>query len=146
MTNSERATTVVPQQALFLMNSPMAIDVARAIMMSPEIVKDSNSRHKVYYIYLTVFQRAPTAEETDRALKFIGYESEQDGEVQSEAKAMIEKSAKKADERAKRQGKERENGSAAVENQGKLVERKPLTPWESYTHALLMSNEASYVN
>ena len=29
MPNSKRTTTIVPQQALFLMNSPMAVDVAR---------------------------------------------------------------------------------------------------------------------
>ena len=29
MPNSLRTTTVVPQQALFLMNSPMSVDVAR---------------------------------------------------------------------------------------------------------------------
>ena len=55
MPNSQRATTVVPQQALFLMNSPMAIDVARSVMAHPEIAKEGNARHKVFYIYLTVF-------------------------------------------------------------------------------------------
>ena len=33
--NSRRSSTVVPQQALFLMNSPMAIDVARSILAQP---------------------------------------------------------------------------------------------------------------
>ena len=146
MPNSQRATTVVPQQALFLMNSPMAIDVARSVMTHPIIAKETNSRHKIYYIYLTVFQRAPTGEETDRALKFITHETEQDAAIQIAAQALIEKSEKKAEDRAKRIGQERENGSAAVRNQGRFVERRPLTPWETYTHALLLSNEASYVN
>jgi hypothetical protein len=146
MANSQRSTTVVPQQALFLMNSPMAIDVARSIMARPEIAKESNSRHKVYYIYLTVFQRAATVEETDRALKFINAESEQDAAVQASAKAMTGKAEKKAEANAKRLAKEHESGSADIQNPGRFVERKPLTPWETYTHALLLSNEASYVN
>jgi len=146
MANSQRSTTVVPQQALFLMNSPMAIDVARGIMARPEIAKEGNSRHKVYYIYLTVFQRAPTGEETDRALRFINAESEQEAAVQASAKAMTAKAEKKAEANAKRLEKEHERGSAAIQNPGRFVERKPLTPWETYTHALLLSNEASYVN
>jgi hypothetical protein len=146
MPHSQRETTVVPQQALFLMNSPMATSVARSIMAHPEIANENNARHRIYYIYLTVFQRAPTAEETDRALKFIHHELEQDAAVQASAKTITEKAQKKAVEREKRLGKERENGSAAIQNPGQFIERKPLTPWESYTHALLLSNEASYVN
>ena len=34
----------------------------------------------------------------------------------------------------------------AIRNQGEIVERKPLTPWETYAQALMLSNEASYVN
>ena len=35
MPNSSRTSTIVPQQALFLMNSPMAIDVARRVTARP---------------------------------------------------------------------------------------------------------------
>ena len=38
MPNSKRTTTVVPQQALFLMNSPMSVDTSRAIMQRPDAV------------------------------------------------------------------------------------------------------------
>ena len=34
----------------------------------------------------------------------------------------------------------------AVEDEGELVERKPLNPWETYAQALLLSNEMAYVN
>src|SRR3981189_3343465 len=74
MPNSKRTTTVVPQQALFLMNSPMAIDVARAGTDNPAIAKLTNTRHKIYFIYLTVFQRSPTNDETEQGLKFINRE------------------------------------------------------------------------
>ena len=60
MPNSKRTTTVVPQQALFLMNSPMAIDVARAITDSPFMAKVTKARDKIYCTYMTVFQRAPS--------------------------------------------------------------------------------------
>jgi len=37
MPNSRRASTTVPQQALFLMNSPMSVDVARRIVGRSEV-------------------------------------------------------------------------------------------------------------
>ena len=41
----------------------------------PEIAKNTNTRFKIYYIYRTVFQRAPTGEETERGLKFLTRET-----------------------------------------------------------------------
>ncbi len=38
------------------------------------------------------------------------------------------------------------NKFAVMKNEGDLVERKPLTPWELYVQALLYSNEFVYVN
>jgi hypothetical protein len=40
----------------------------------------------------------------------------------------------------------RRAGMAPIQNEGDRVERKPLTPWETYVQALLFSNEAAYVN
>ena len=40
----------------------------------------------------------------------------------------------------------RNDGRKAVQNEGGYVMRKPLTSWETYVHALLLSNEAAYVN
>jgi hypothetical protein len=34
----------------------------------------------------------------------------------------------------------------AIRNEGEYVDRKPLDNWETYIQALLMSNEAAYVN
>jgi hypothetical protein len=40
----------------------------------------------------------------------------------------------------------RQAATRAIQNQGERVERKPLTPWETYVQALLLSNEAAYMN
>ena len=61
-------------------------------------------------------------------------------------KKKTEKAEKKALERAKRMGNMNDNGMTAIQNQGNYIERKPLTGWETYAHALLLSNEAAYVN
>ena len=146
MPNSKRTTTVVPQQALFLMNSPMAIDVARAITDNKDMAKVTKAGDKIYYTYMTVFQRAPSADETAQGIKFVNRELGEEANIMASAKAMTEKAEKKAAERAKRLGNMRDNGTEAIENKGTMVERKPLTPWETYTHALLLSNESAYVN
>jgi len=145
MPNSKRTTTVVPQQALFLMNSPIAIEVARAVTARSD-VKGFGTRDRIYAIYRMVFQRAPSADEMAQGEKFVKKESGEDANVQAAAKAMTEKAEKKAQERAKRLGTMADNATGAIENSGDMVERKPLSAWETYTHALLLSNEAVYVN
>jgi hypothetical protein len=150
MPNSKRTTTVVPQQALFLMNSPMAIDVARSVMGRVEgyerAARENNTKHKIYYIYLIMFQRAPSADETEKGVQFVNRELGEEQNIMASAKAISEKAAKKAEERAKQMENMRDNGTGTIENKGQMVERKPLTPWETYAHALLLSNEAAYVN
>src|SRR6267154_2330206 len=48
MPNSKRTTTIVPQQALFLMNSPMAIDVARRVAARPEVTHTDTDYRRVF--------------------------------------------------------------------------------------------------
>ena len=42
--NSHRTSTIVPQQALFFMNSPMAVDVARRVTSRPEFLASTSDR------------------------------------------------------------------------------------------------------
>jgi hypothetical protein len=144
--NSKRTTTIVPQQALFLMNSPMSIDVARSILKQPSVTRSRNPRDTVYAIYRTVLGRAPKPAEEQAAYAFIGNEGREETRVLAAAKEMTEKAAKKAEERAKRIGQLSNNALSAIQNEGEMIERKPLTAWETFAHALLLSNEAAYVN
>ena len=43
-------------------------------------------------------------------------------------------------------GMRRNDGKRAIQNEGEVIERRPLSPWETYTQVLLISNEAAYVN
>jgi len=145
--NSKRSTTIVPQQALFLMNSPMAIDVARSILKSPNVTASRIPRDIVYAIYRTILGRTPKPNEEQAAYDFIAKENLQESKVIAQAKDMTEKATKKAAERAKRLGQqENTNATASIQNEGDLIERKPLTAWETFAHALLLSNEAAYIN
>jgi hypothetical protein len=75
MPNSRRATTIVPQQALFLMNSPMSVDVARRIVARPEVERGAGRSGKVFALYHVIFQRNPKPMEIQLALQFVGTEA-----------------------------------------------------------------------
>ena len=132
------------------MNSPMAIDVARSVVANVESgersLRENNARHKIYYIYRTIFQRAPTADETEKGLQFVNREMNEEPNIMAATKMMTARAEKKAEERERRLQTQRDNGTAAIQNKGSIVERKPLTAWETYAHALLLSNESAYVN
>jgi hypothetical protein len=144
--NSKRSTTIVPQQALFLMNSPMVVDVARSILARPEVLNSRDNLNRVFNIYRIVLGRAPKPAEINFALEFIGKESKLQPEVLASAKEMTDKQSKKAAERLKRMASQSNDALAAIRNDGKMIERKPLTAWETCIHALLLSNEVVYVN
>ena len=61
-------------------------------------------------------------------------------------KALAERSAKLAKERYERNMNRGNDTMGSIQNEGKIVERKPLGAWETYVQALLLSNEAAYVN
>jgi len=157
MPNSKRSTTVVPQQALFLMNSPMAVDVARKILARPEIAKQTTDLYRINALYRIIFQRAPGPREIHLATQFVHNEATMQGETVGEMKGVTTAAAAAAakpapagmGEKAKKTaatGKKNDSKFAAIQNSGEKVERKVLTPWETYTQALLFSNEAAYVN
>ena len=148
MPNSKRSTTIVPQQALFLMNSPMAADAARAVVARPQVQNATTNQNKIFRIYKAVFQRDPRPAEIDLALSFVGHEVKQEPQTLAAVKDIIDRAVKKTAEREKRDSEMmmRSDGTRAIRNEGRYVERKPLTPWETYAQALLLSNEAAYVN
>ena len=154
MPNSKRTTTVVPQQALFLMNSPMSADAARNVISNPIVVRESTALKRIIAIYKVIFQRGPkgadpilkTEPEVELALKFLGKEKDLEPQMVEANRALAERAGKLAKERFDRNVNSGYNGMGAIQNEGKMIERKPLDAWETYVQALLLSNEAAYVN
>ena len=149
MPNSKRATSIVPQQALFLMNSSMAVDVARRILDRPEVAGAPDNLGRIFAIYRVIFQRDPKPEEIKLALKFVGQEITNDSQAPApspEDEKIANRKMEREMAKAKQVNKNRYGGMAPIKNTGSLVERTPLTPWQTYAQALLLSNEAAYVN
>jgi hypothetical protein len=147
MPNSKRSTTIVPQQALFLMNSPMAIDVARSVIARKEVAENPKALARVITIYEVLFQRQPRKEEIELAYQFVS-KDERTAAVMTDAQKKINETLQKKMEASEGDAAltARNDGYKAIQNDGAYVVRKPLTSWETFAHALLLSNEAAYVN
>jgi hypothetical protein len=66
-----RSLTTVPQQALFLMNSPFVHEQARHLAARIEGADPEDAITRVKDLYRTLFARSPSAEETALAAKFL---------------------------------------------------------------------------
>jgi hypothetical protein len=71
MTTGERVLTTVPQQALFLMNSPFVVEQVKNLIARPDFPKDGIDEDKIRFIYRTSFQRQPTSQELVLARNFL---------------------------------------------------------------------------
>jgi hypothetical protein len=67
----QRYTTTVPQQALFLMNSPFVMEQAQVLVRRPEIAGEADPEQRIQRLYRAVFGRAATAHETTLGLRFL---------------------------------------------------------------------------
>ncbi len=135
MANTVRVSTIVPQQALFFMNSPMSIDVARQLVNHPEVAQAGDDLARVRALYTILFQRAPRPDEVRRAREFV-----------AAAQAAPPAGNDVAVTPLKPRNTKRGTKYASVKNEGERVTRAPLTPWELYAQALLCTNEFVYVN
>jgi len=70
-TSAQRFATTVPQQALFLMNSPFVVQQARSLAERAEIKSCSQPEERVRRLYQTAYQRAPDPDELKLALRFV---------------------------------------------------------------------------
>jgi Protein of unknown function (DUF1553)/Protein of unknown function (DUF1549)/Planctomycete cytochrome C len=68
----QRYQTTVPQQALFLMNSPFVIEQAKAFANRPDVVKLTKVEERVERMVRLAYGRAPDKDELALAKKFLG--------------------------------------------------------------------------
>jgi hypothetical protein len=68
---AQRFATTVPQQALFMLNSPFVQEQARHLMRRSEILAAKTEREKVQALYRVLYQRAAEREEVALAQRFV---------------------------------------------------------------------------
>ena len=128
MVTGIRHQTTVPQQALFMMNSPLVIDLARRLVAMPDFVESTDDAARLQFLYERIYQRPPDPEEAALGLEFVNQTPLRDETVPVAATGEDAKKFKP--------GKPNRPGQ----------KRAPLTSWEEYAQALLQANETSFVN
>ena len=81
-----RPRTTVPQQALFLMNSPFVVEQSRALAARPEVATATDDSARVTALYRLVLNRAPDSEELGIGRDFlIAAQSQPDAKLAPQA-------------------------------------------------------------
>jgi hypothetical protein len=154
-TNSKRANTIVPQQALFLLNSPFVLQIVQKTSQRQEILNavlgHADPRVGIVAVFEVVLQRIPTRVETAAALEFLRTEASKQKEISRETEVLAATANKIAAQTVKHNVSRLDSRSnvarrAALVNEGELVQRVALTPWEALIQALMFTNEAIYLH
>ncbi len=124
ISTGERILTTVPQQALFLLNSPFVAEQVRTILKRPDFPAQAAAPEKVRYLFELILQRRPTSGELEEALGFI----------QAETLAATQEGQTSVPE---------PKPAKSVSKKGESVSL--LSAWERYTQVLLMTNELIYL-
>lgn len=66
-----RFQTTVPQQALFLLNSPFIARQAESFIRHPDVSRLDSAGEKIQRMYWLAYQRPPTRQELDLGLRFV---------------------------------------------------------------------------
>jgi cytochrome c553 len=134
MTNGKRNETIVPQQSLFMMNSPIVVEQARNLVELSEFEALKTDDERITFLYDRILQRPPSSTELRLSQRFV-----------SSSPAVLEKPEAVATSPAARQKKGKAKGKGARVTTVQR-NREPLTVWAEYAHALFMSNEATFLN
>ena len=142
MPTGRRHETTVPQQALYLMNSPLVIQQARNLVGRPDFKSCSTDEDRIRRLYEVLYQRPPRAEELKLGIEFVeDAATPEDAAPTAAASAPISFRKGNVPQQIK---KKREAMMAA--RQAGVRDATPLSAWAEYAHALLLANEASFVN
>jgi hypothetical protein len=76
LTTGKRATTIVPQQALFMMNSPLVVEQARDLVRRDDFKALTRDEDRLALLYRLIYQRKPTEIESRLASTYLHSESE----------------------------------------------------------------------
>ena len=131
ITTGKRYETIVPQQSLFLMNSPLVMEQAKNLVDRPDFKSLSNDEERVKLLYELVYQREPRPVEIQLGLSFVL----KSPEYESVPRMAVARQVNPV------RAKKLEGSFASIPS-----DRQPLKPWEKYAHALLQANEAIFVN
>jgi hypothetical protein len=71
LSSERRSRTTVPQQALFSMNSPLVIEMGRALSAQPQVTAVKSPEARIIALYRRILARPPDPHELQATLGFI---------------------------------------------------------------------------
>ncbi|HJT75755.1 MAG TPA: DUF1549 and DUF1553 domain-containing protein, partial [Gemmataceae bacterium] len=71
-TSAQRHETTVPQQALFLMNSPFVVEQAKRLAARPDVIAHADDAGRIDYLYRLLYARPAEPEEVALGERFLG--------------------------------------------------------------------------
>jgi hypothetical protein len=71
LTTGRRSETIIPQQALFMMNSPLVVEQARNLTQRPDFKGRPKAEERIKLLYQLIYQRAPSEIETKLAIDYV---------------------------------------------------------------------------
>jgi hypothetical protein len=136
-TNAQRHETTVPQQALFMLNSPFVVEQARAVAARPDVIAYQEPARRIRYVYRLLFGRLPTPDEVALGLQFL---------KQAPADPSPPSGVTQASLATPRAGVAQVKSEEPKPSASKEETPKPLSAWEQYVQVLLMTNEFAFVD
>jgi hypothetical protein len=76
LTTGKRETTIVPQQALFMMNSPLVVEQARDLVRRDDFKALTRDEDRLALLYRLIYQRKPSEIEQKLAFDYVQSESQ----------------------------------------------------------------------
>ena len=146
VSSGRRYETLVPQQALFLMNSPMVIETARKLVDRPGFAELKSDKDRVTSLYLAIFQRWPTKEEVAIGLKYVASTPKEIERVAAADPAAANQKARFAAKKAEMAAGKKQQGRFNTQVGGVYETHAPLDGWTKLAHALFQGNEAMFYN
>lgn len=144
--SGRRYETLVPQQALFLMNSPMVIETARKLVDRPAFADLKSDQERVTLLYLAIFQRWPTKEEVALGLRYVKSNPTGTDVALTSEMPVAQQSAREARIAAKKAEMGKKGQNRFNPQVGGVYDNRPLDAWTKLAHALFQSNEAMFYN
>ena len=119
------------------MNSPLVIEQVRNVVNRPQFKNQKTDEDRIRYLYQLFFQRLPLEEEIRDGKEFVAAHQQPEKNVMSDS-GLRPVSNEIAQASPRRRSLAQPAPSRAT--------RKPLSGWQEYAHALLLTNESSFVN
>jgi len=147
----KRYLTIVPQQSLFMMNSPLVIETARKLTHRPAFLELDTDEERVSSLYLAVFQRPPNAQEIALSLRYVEANPGGTSTEGPPATAMSQLASRAAERQAQfsKNASKNPRGKNAFQAEpggAAFKSRAPVDAWTKLAHALFQTNEAMFID